>query len=82
MLDIVLQYVQANVEWAPFIIFGLLVLAGFNIPVSEDMMLFISGVLAAKNSMMSRICLHQRSFETPIRRSAGPTQTSSVCKPR
>lgn len=34
---------------APWLIFGLLLLAGFNIPVSEDGMLFISAILAQKN---------------------------------
>ncbi|MEE3079897.1 MAG: DedA family protein, partial [Bdellovibrionota bacterium] len=41
--------INANFEWAPLIIFGLLFLAGFNIPVSEDLMLFTSAILAAKN---------------------------------
>lgn len=36
----------ANIEHEHFIIFGSLLLAGLNIPVSEDAMLFISGVLA------------------------------------
>ncbi len=34
---------------APWLIFGLLLLAGFNIPISEDAMLFISAILAKKN---------------------------------
>ena len=34
---------------APYLIFGLLFLAGFNIPVSEDLMLFVSAILAAQN---------------------------------
>ncbi|MDB9786894.1 DedA family protein [Bacteriovoracaceae bacterium] len=38
-----------NVALAPLIIFSLLLLAGFNIPISEDAMLFLSGFLAAKN---------------------------------
>lgn len=38
-----------NVEMAPYLIFGLLCLAGFNIPVSEDLMIFISAILAAQN---------------------------------
>jgi len=42
-------YIQANVHIAPWLIFGLLLLAGFNIPISEDGMLFISALLAAKN---------------------------------
>ncbi len=45
----IMQFVNTNVVWAPWIIFGLLVLAGFNIPVSEDLMLFSSAMLAAKN---------------------------------
>lgn len=45
----IMLFVNTNVVWAPWIIFGLLVLAGFNIPVSEDLMLFSSAMLAAKN---------------------------------
>jgi membrane protein DedA with SNARE-associated domain len=44
-----IEYIQMNVAMAPYLIFGLLCLAGFNIPVSEDLMLFISAILAAKN---------------------------------
>ncbi|MDD0853798.1 DedA family protein [Halobacteriovorax sp. GB3] len=44
-----MDMIQANIAMAPFLIFGLLFLAGFNIPVSEDAMLFISAILAAKN---------------------------------
>lgn len=48
-LNEAMTMINANVEWAPLIIFGLLFLAGFNIPVSEDLMLFTSAILAAKN---------------------------------
>ena len=47
MEDIVL-YIQQNADMAPFMIFGLLLLAGLNIPVSEDVMLFISAMLAVQ----------------------------------
>jgi len=47
-----LFHIQQNIEFAPYIIFGLLLLAGFNLPISEDFMLFTSGVLAAKNPEM------------------------------
>ena len=47
-LDQITLYIQQNVQYAPFIIFGLLLLAGLNLPVSEDIMLFISANLAAK----------------------------------
>ena len=42
-------YVQQNVFYAPFIVFGLLLLAGLNLPISEDALLFISGLLAGQN---------------------------------
>ncbi len=46
-MEELLQFIQANIQYAHWIIFGALLLAGFNIPVSEDGMLFISGVLAS-----------------------------------
>lgn len=52
-MEEIFSFITSNVEWAPWIIFGALLLAGFNIPVSEDGMLFISGVLAAKNPEMT-----------------------------
>ena len=45
----VIIFIQNNIEYAPYLIFGLLLLAGFNIPVSEDGMLFIAALLAIKN---------------------------------
>jgi len=45
-METLIALIQAHIEHAHFIIFGLLLLAGLNIPVSEDAMLFISGVLA------------------------------------
>lgn len=47
MEDIYL-FIQTHANAAPWLIFGLLLLAGFNIPISEDGMLFISALLAAK----------------------------------
>jgi len=41
-----MQYITANAELAPWIIFGLLLLAGFNLPVSEDVMLLTSALIA------------------------------------
>ena len=55
-MEQLLEIIQANVQMAPFIIFGALLLAGFNIPVSEDAMLFISAILAANNpELMPRL---------------------------
>ncbi|WP_233500226.1 MULTISPECIES: DedA family protein [Halobacteriovorax] len=48
-IDQIMLYINTNVSLAPYIIFGLLLLAGFNIPISEDVMLFTSAILAAKN---------------------------------
>lgn len=44
-----LLYIQQHAQIAPYLIFGLLLLAGFNVPVSEDIMLFTSAMLAIKN---------------------------------
>jgi len=46
-LEQVIEFIQSNVQYAPYMIFGVLLLAGFNLPVSEDVMLFISATLAA-----------------------------------
>lgn len=48
-MEHILTLINSNVQYAPLIIFGGLLLAGFNVPVSEDGMLFISALLAAKN---------------------------------
>lgn len=48
-MESIVAWIMGNVIYAPYIIFSLLLLAGLNVPVSEDGMLFISGVLAAKN---------------------------------
>ena len=47
-MDEFILFVQQNIHIAPYAIFGLLLLAGFNIPISEDLMIFISATLAAK----------------------------------
>ena len=44
-----IEFINSNIYWAPYIVFGLLILAGFNFPVSEDLMIFITALLAAKH---------------------------------
>lgn len=46
-MEELIHLIQANIPYAPYIIFGALLLAGLNIPVSEDAMLFVSAVLAS-----------------------------------
>lgn len=48
MTDII-ALIESHIEYAPWIIFGLLLLAGFNIPISEDGMLFVAATFAARN---------------------------------
>ncbi len=48
-MELFLDFVQANIYYAPYAFFGLLVLAGFNLPVSEDLMLLSSALIAIKN---------------------------------
>jgi len=47
MLEEIIAFLQNNIDTAPYVIGSLLLLAGFNIPVSEDAMLIISASLAA-----------------------------------
>ena len=48
-MEELLVYIQSNAHYAHWIIFGTLLLAGLNIPVSEDGMLFVSAFIASKN---------------------------------
>lgn len=52
-MDFALEYIQSHIAFAPYIILTLLLLAGFNLPVSEDAMLFITALLAVKNPDMA-----------------------------
>jgi membrane-associated protein len=47
-MESVLALVQQHAELAPFVVFGLLVLAGFNLPISEDAMILGSALLASE----------------------------------
>jgi len=46
-MEIILQWLAEHAQLAPFAIFGLLVIAGFSLPISEDLLLLASGMLAA-----------------------------------
>ena len=48
-MDALTLIIESNIQYAHLIIFGALLLAGLNIPVSEDAMLFISAVLASSH---------------------------------
>lgn len=48
-MEALTPFIEANIQYAHLIIFGALLLAGLNIPVSEDAMLFISAILAASH---------------------------------
>ncbi len=48
-MEEIIQFINLHIVWAPYIIFGLLLFAGFSFPIPEDLMMFTSAVLAAKN---------------------------------
>lgn len=48
-MDIILTYIESHVSLAPYICFIALILAGFNIPISEDLIIISSGLLAINN---------------------------------
>ncbi|NYT46771.1 MAG: hypothetical protein H0A75_03100 [Candidatus Methanofishera endochildressiae] len=47
-MEELIQLIQANIQYAHLIIFATLLLAGLNIPISEDAMIFVSALLASK----------------------------------
>ncbi|NGX60587.1 MAG: Inner membrane protein [Chlamydiae bacterium] len=46
-MDSLLIFVQDHAQYAHWVLFGLLMLAGLNLPVSEDLLVVLSGVLAS-----------------------------------
>lgn len=46
MFETIAQWLTSHADSAPLLVFGLLVLAGFSVPVSEDLVIITSGVLA------------------------------------
>ena len=46
-MDTVIQVIFDNAQYAHWIVFSALMLAGFNVPISEDLMIIFSAVLAA-----------------------------------
>ncbi len=47
MIESITQWLSVHADHAPFFIFGLLLLAGFSFPISEDILVIVSGVLAS-----------------------------------
>lgn len=46
-MEILTQFILDHAAYAHWIVFGALILAGFNVPVSEDLMIILSAILAA-----------------------------------
>ncbi|MGM0440282.1 MAG: DedA family protein [Chlamydiota bacterium] len=46
-MDFIVNYIISHADYAHFLIFGLLILAGFNFPISEDVLLIIGGMIAS-----------------------------------
>ncbi len=47
MVESLLEWLSVHADQAHYIIFGLLVLTGLSVPISEDAMLIVSGILAS-----------------------------------
>ncbi len=46
-MDTLIQFIFEHAQYAHWIVFGALMLAGINVPISEDLMIILSAVLAA-----------------------------------
>lgn len=47
-MDQIISFIQTHAEYAPAISFGLLILAGFGAPISEDALIVVCALLATK----------------------------------
>ena len=45
-METIIEFVQQNADFAPGLVFGLLLLAGLNVPISEDGLVFVSALIA------------------------------------
>ncbi len=46
-MDSIIQFIFEHAQYAHWLVFGALMLAGINVPISEDLMIILSAVLAA-----------------------------------
>jgi membrane-associated protein len=46
-MELLIEWLTAHIDLAPYALFALLVLAGFSLPISEDILLLASGMLAS-----------------------------------
>jgi len=46
-METLFAFIQDHAQYAHWVVFGLLMLAGLNFPISEDLLIIISGVLAS-----------------------------------
>ncbi|ACH94500.1 DedA family protein [Borrelia recurrentis] len=47
---IILEFIDLNIAYAPIVFFVLLILAGLNIPISEDAIVIMGGILASRKN--------------------------------
>ncbi|AHH05166.1 Inner membrane protein [Borrelia miyamotoi] len=49
-MKIILEFIDLNIAYSPIIFSGLLILAGLNIPISEDAIILIGGMLSSRKN--------------------------------
>ncbi|AWG42640.1 hypothetical protein CR532_01290 [Candidatus Borreliella tachyglossi] len=49
-MHIILEFIDLNIAYAPIVFFVLLILAGLNIPISEDAIVIMGGVLSSRKN--------------------------------
>ncbi|QMU99049.1 DedA family protein [Borrelia sp. A-FGy1] len=49
-MNMILEFIDLNIGYAPVVFFTLLILAGFNIPISEDAIVLMGGILSSRKS--------------------------------
>ncbi|AHH10413.1 DedA family protein [Borrelia coriaceae] len=49
-MHIILEFIDLNIAYSPIVFFGLLILAGINIPISEDAIVIMGGILSSRKN--------------------------------
>ncbi|AHH13748.1 DedA family protein [Borrelia hermsii] len=49
-MHIILEFIDLNINYSPIVFFGLLILAGFNVPISEDAIVIMGGILSSRKN--------------------------------
>ncbi len=49
-INTIIEYIDSNIAYSPIVFFSLLILAGLNVPISEDAIVLMGGILSSRKN--------------------------------